>query len=117
MVGVFARAMTAATGASSPRFAWHDAQAVSDLAARKSAEVEFRDSELRILAESPRAYLTANEQLHQMSLAGRPALERAGTVEAVRQEALALLREGNEDPPAFRVTSPYRVIELRHRQL
>jgi SAM-dependent methyltransferase len=107
MVGVFARALAAATGASSPRFAWHDAQAVSDLAARTGAEVRFHDSELPILAESPEAYLTAAEQLHPISLAWRPALEQAGTVEPVRQEALAVLREGNEDPSAFRVTSPY----------
>jgi SAM-dependent methyltransferase len=116
MVGVFARAITAATGASSPRFAWHDTQAVSELAARNGAEVQFRDSELRILAESPEAYLTANEQLHPVSLAGRGVLERAGTAEALRQQALAVLREGNEDPSAFRVSSPYRVIEVRHRE-
>jgi hypothetical protein len=49
-----------------------------------------------------------------MSVAGRPALEQAGNVEAVREEALAVLREGNEDPSPFRVTSYYRVIEVRH---
>jgi hypothetical protein len=116
MVGVFARALTAATGASSPRFAWHDAQAVGDLAARNGAEVRFHDGELPILAESPEKYLTAAEQLHPISLAWRPALEQAGTVEAVREEAPAVLREGNEDPSAFRVRSPYRVTEVRHGQ-
>jgi SAM-dependent methyltransferase len=116
MVGVFARALAAATGASSPRFAWHDAHAVSELAARNGAEVQFHDRQLRILADSPEAYLTATERLHPMSLAGRAALERAGTVEAVREEALAVLRAGNEDPSGFRVASPYRVIEVRHRQ-
>ena len=116
MVGVFAHALAAATGASSPRFAWHDAQAVSELAARNGAQVHFRDSELRIEAESPEAYLTSTEQLHPMSMAGRPALEQAGTVEAVREEALAVLREGNEDLSAFRVRSPYRVIEVRREQ-
>jgi hypothetical protein len=38
-----------------------------------------------------------------------PALERAGTTEAVETEMLAALREGNEDPDAFRVTSRYRI--------
>ena len=116
MVSVFARAMAAATGAGSPRFAWHDPQAVSELAARNGAEIRFHDGELRILAESPEAYLTASEQLHPLSIAWRGALEQAGTVAAVREEALAVLREGNEDPSAFRVRSPYRVIEVRHRQ-
>jgi SAM-dependent methyltransferase len=113
MVGVFARAMAAATGSSPPRFAWHDPQAVGDLAARHGAQVEFHDSELRIVGESPEAYFTANEQ-HPMSVAGRPVLERAGTIDAAREQALAILREGNEDPSAFRVKSPYRVIEI-HR--
>jgi hypothetical protein len=38
-------------------------------------------------------------------------LERAGTYAAVRERALSALRDGNEDPDAFRVASPYRVIE------
>jgi len=41
-------------------------------------------------------------------------LERAGTYGQVRNEALRVLRQGNEDPQAFRVFSPYRVIEV-HR--
>jgi hypothetical protein len=48
-----------------------------------------------------------------MSIADRAVLERAGTYGQVRAEALAILRDGNEDPRAFRVTSPYRVIEVR----
>jgi|ERR1700730_17262035 len=55
MVGVFARAIAAATGASSRRFAWHDARAVSELAARHRAEVQFHDGKLRIVAESAEA--------------------------------------------------------------
>ena len=48
-----------------------------------------------------------------MSIAGRSVLEGAGTYPQVRNEVLAILRDGNEDPQAFRVTSPYRVIEVR----
>jgi hypothetical protein len=47
-----------------------------------------------------------------MGLAGRPVLERAGTYGGVREQALAILRDGNEDPDAFQVSSPYRVIEV-----
>jgi hypothetical protein len=67
---------------------------------------------LKIIAESPEAYLAANERSHPMSIAGRPVLEHAGTYSEVREQALAVLREGNEDPTAFRVSSPYRVIEV-----
>jgi SAM-dependent methyltransferase len=112
MVGVFARAIAAAVGSSPSRFPWHDARAVGELAARHDATVQGHDGELRIVAESPEAYFAANEQ-HPMGVAGRPLLERAGTAEATRERALKVLQEGNEDPSAFRVTSPYRVIEVR----
>lgn len=111
MVGVFARAMAAAAGSRPARFPWHDADAVTRLAARHGAEVRLHDAELTITAESPEAYLAANEQ-HPMSVAGTPLLERAGTAEATRERALAVLREGNEDPSGFRVSSPYRVIQV-----
>jgi hypothetical protein len=48
-----------------------------------------------------------------MSVAGRPVLEHAGSYSEVRERALAILRERNEDPEAFRVSSPYRVIGVR----
>jgi SAM-dependent methyltransferase len=111
-IGTFGRAVAAATGSRPTRFAWHDAAAVSELAAHAGATVQIHEGELRITAASPEAYLRANEQHHPMSLAGRAALERAGTYREVRDRALAILREGNEDPRAFRVVSPYRVLEV-----
>lgn len=114
MVGAFGRAMAAANGSTPNRFAWHDPEAVGELAARHNTGVRVHDGLLSITAQSPEAYLAANEQLHPMSVAGRPVLERAGSYDQVRAQALAILREGNEDPAAFRVSSPYRVIEV-HR--
>lgn len=113
MVGTFGRAIAAATGSAPSRFAWHDPEAVGELACAHNAHVHLHDGVLSITAESPDAYLSASEQLHPMSLAGRPILERAGSYTKVREQALAILREGNEDPGAFRVSSPYRVIEVR----
>jgi hypothetical protein len=113
MFGVFGRAMTAAIGSTPKRFAWHDPKAVGELAARHDARVRVHDAQLSITAESPEAYFAANELLHPMSVAGRPVLESAGSYATVREQALAVLREGNEDPQAFRVSSPYRVIEVR----
>ena len=114
MVATFARALAAATGHRPRRFAWHDADAVSALAARHHAHVQIHDGRLCITAASPETYLEANEQEHPVSVAGRPVLQRAGVYDQVRDEALRILREGNEDPQAFRVFSPYRVIEI-HR--
>lgn len=113
VLGVIGRAMVAATGPAPERFAWHDPDAVRELAARHDAEIRVHDAELNITGESPEAHFAMNEQTHPMSLAGRPVLERAGTYGEVREQALAILREANEDPQGFRVTSPYRVIEVR----
>jgi len=87
---------------------------VRRLAARHRAQVQIHEGQVSITAASPEAYLEANEQQHPVSVAGRPALERAGTYGQVRNEALRILRHGNEDSQAFRVSSPYRVIEV-HR--
>ena len=104
--------MAAATGSAHNRFAWHDSEAVGELAARHGARVRIHEGALRITAESPEAYFAGTERSHPMSIAGRPVLEHAGSYGEVREQALAILREGNEDPAAFRVSSPYRVIEV-----
>jgi SAM-dependent methyltransferase len=116
MAGIFGRAVGAATGSTRERFAWHDPEVVGELAGQHGASVRFHDGELHIEAASPEAYFAANEQSHPMSVAGRGVLERAGTYSKVREQALAILRTANEDPDAFRVFSPYRVIDLRRSQ-
>lgn len=108
------RAIAVATGSSRNRFAWHDAAAVGELAASHDAQVQIHEGQLSITAASPEADFETGEQHHPMSIAGRAVLERAGTYRQVRDEALSILRQGNEDPHAFRVSSPYRVIEV-HR--
>jgi SAM-dependent methyltransferase len=112
MVSVFARAIAEITGSRPPRFAWHESRAVSELAARHGARARFHEAAVTIVAESPEAYLNANQRDHPMSVVGRPLLERAGVAQATRERALAGLREGNEDPAGFRVRSPYVVIEV-----
>ena len=111
MIGVFSRAIAAATGFTPTRFAWDQADVLRELAGASGAELRFHPRELQFVAESPEAFLEANDE-HPMSFAGRPILERAGTAEQTREAALTVLREGNEDPSGFRVTSPYRLIEV-----
>ncbi len=113
MVGIFVRAMAELTGPGPARFPWHDQSAVEDLARRNGVEATFRDGELRITGSSPEAYFDANQRSHPMSVASRPLFERSDAYPAVRAQALAALREGNEDPDGFLVTSPYRVIEIQ----
>ena len=53
-----------------------------------------------IEGESPEAYFAAAEASHPMSVAMRSLLERGGRYPELREEAIAELREGNEDPAA-----------------
>jgi SAM-dependent methyltransferase len=113
MVGTFMRAAAAVIGRPPERFPWHDAAAVGELAARHGATLSVDEAEVAFADESPEAYLAAMQEHHPMSVAMRPAIERGSGSEAVREQALAILREGNEDPDAFRVTSRYRVLTVR----
>jgi hypothetical protein len=112
MIATMRRAMAAATGSTPDRFAWHDPEVVGALAARHGAGARVHEGKLAITAQSAESYFDANERSHPMSLVSRPVLERAGSYGDVREQALAILREGNEAPEGFRVSSPYRVIEI-----
>jgi SAM-dependent methyltransferase len=112
MIGIRGRAVAAATGEQPPkRFPWQDRDALGDAAARLGARVSFEDAEATFTAESPEAYL-AGWREHPMEVAARPALERAGLLEAVEAEVLVALRQDNEDPAAFRATSRYRIATI-----
>jgi hypothetical protein len=76
--------------------------------------VSFEESSVAFVAASPEGYLAGPQAEHPMHIAQRPLLERAGTYDATREQMLAVLREGNEDPAAFRVTSPYLVARSTH---
>lgn len=110
MVAAFVDAMP---GPGRNPFPWHDPGAVGDLAAAHRIEARFHDGRLEIADDSPAAYLDRQGDAHPMSCAMRPVLERAGTYAEARERALAALHAGNEEPGGFRVSSPYRVVELR----
>ena len=112
MVRILTGGLAEAGGPQRPQFAWHEPEAVRELAAPHGASVDAEDARLVIEGTSPEAYFANAETHHPMSVASRPVLERAGTYPALREEAIAVLVDRNEDPAAFRVTSPYRVIRL-----
>jgi subtilisin family serine protease len=82
------------------------------MADRHGARVSLEPGFIKFRARSPEAYFARSEADHPMSVAFRPLLERAGTYAAAREQALAVLAAGNEDPDAFLVTSRYRVIRV-----
>jgi SAM-dependent methyltransferase len=114
--GQFAGAVAEAQKAPpAKRFAWHEADAIGELAAEKGATAEFlADGEITFTADSPEDYLRRYEDLHPLSQQQRPILEDAGTYAAVRTEVLQALIDGNESPDGFAVTSGYRVIQIQH---
>lgn len=116
MVGAFMRAVARAAGPPPARFRWHEREAVDTLLAPYDVDARWHEGALQITARSPEEYLDRQERSHPLSITSRPLLERSGHYAAARQEALAALREGNENADSFRVTSPYRVIEIERRR-
>ena len=118
MIGMFSQAMNDATGASppAPAFEWHDAEAIRALAAEHSTKASFHGGELQFSAPSVEEYLNSKMHNDPMMVAMRPVLEEAGLMDDLTRRALEILREGNEDPAGFRVTSRYRIVEIRRTE-
>lgn len=112
-IGTIGRAVASVTGVTRNRFAWHDREALRELAARHGAIAESENAELEITAPSLEAF-AERQSGHPMQIAARAALEPAGVYDEVDARVKTILRERNEDPDAFRVHSPYRIIRLRH---
>ncbi len=114
MSGLFTRAVADATNAPpSRRFAWHESDAIDNLAASHAVDARFlEDGRVTFTADSAEAYLRRFADDHPVSQEQRPILQRAGTYEAVRTQALAVLTAANESPERFAVTSRYRVLAL-----
>jgi SAM-dependent methyltransferase len=96
-------------------FAWHDHDALSALFEPHGFEVELDEHRHAFTATSPRAYVEDVFDSHPLWVAGRAVLEPSGQAAAIRERALQILIEGNEDPDAFQVTSRYVVATATRR--
>jgi SAM-dependent methyltransferase len=99
----------AGTPAGPPPFPWHERHALDGLFAPHGFSLRLDEHELPFIAASPQEFLETEAQ-GPMWVAAHDAL--GDGVAAVRDEALAALRAANEDPQAFRVTSPYVIATL-----
>jgi len=90
-------------------FPWHDPEALTALLGPHGFGVGVREEQLAFTASSPRDYLEVESSQHPLWVTARALLEPRGEVEALREQALAILEEGNEDPDGFRATSCYVV--------
>lgn len=115
MIGVFSRAVTERGAPQPPPFPWHDRDVLEEQLEPYGVDVDWHDEALTVTASSAEAYLDEQERSHPMSIASRPQLEDASAYRAIRGQALAILRQGNESPDSFRITSPYRAIAIQRR--
>jgi hypothetical protein len=96
-----------------PPFPWHERDALAGLFEPHGFEVTMQDQQLAFTAASPAAYLDDESGEHPLWIAARAVLEPRGETESLRERALQILEDGNEDPGAFRATSRYVVATAR----
>ena len=87
--------------AGGPPFAWHERDALAGLLSPHGFDVELSDESIAFTAASAAEYLDVEFANHPLWVAGRD------RIAPVRDDILAVLEEGNEDPGAFRATSRY----------
>jgi SAM-dependent methyltransferase len=112
-------AIAAATGAGAGAapFPWHDGEALTRVFAPHGFSVSTHEQRLEFTAASARAFGDSELRDHPTWVAAHAALEPAGRYQAIRDRALQLLQDANEDPGAFRLTSRYVVAAAtRHAQ-
>lgn len=92
-----------------PPFPWHEQSAVADLFRAHGFTVSSTEHPIAFSADSPESAYDVGMS-NPVALAVREALDAAGrhdTVERIRTEGIAVLRDNNEDPAGCRVTSHF----------
>ena len=89
---------------------WHEPEWIGGLLEAAGARLPAStEHPLTFRHDSPEAWFDEQERLHPVWRAVRGRLD-ADTWRDVREQSIAALREGNEDPGAFAVTSSYVVV-------
>jgi len=96
-----------------PPFPWHELAAVSGLFEPFGFRASLTEHSLAFGAPSVDEFMRIEGENHPLAIAARPVLEEAGRAEEVREGMRRIYKEANEDPAAFRITSPYVIAELR----
>jgi SAM-dependent methyltransferase len=94
-------------------FGWHELDTVSGLFEPQGFSASITEHSLSFQAPSIDEFMRIEGENHPLAITARPALEKAGRSEEVREEMRRIYQEGNEDPEGFRLTSRYVVFELR----
>jgi SAM-dependent methyltransferase len=97
----------------SPPFPWHELESLSSLFGPHGFSASLTEHSLAFHAPSVDEFMRIEGENHPIAIAARPVLEAAGRADEVRDGMRRIYEEGNEDPDAFRITSPYAVAELK----
>jgi len=113
--GAAAGMVKAALGAPDgpPPFGWHDLDALSALFAPHGLRVQLAEVSVEFTAPSVDDYLDEQASTHPLAVSGFAVLQRHGRAEELRERLRQILEAANEDPGAFRLTSPYVVATVR----
>jgi SAM-dependent methyltransferase len=95
-----------------PPFPWHEADSLWELFQPHGLSVSLDEHRISFTASSAEAFVESESENHPLAVSSRPALERAGRADELRERLLALYEEANENPSAFQVTSRYVVAEI-----
>ena len=91
------------------RAGWDDPDRVAGLAAAAGLRaISQREGALAFECESPEAWFAEQEQHHPVWRAARRRMA-PGRWDALREESVAALREGSDEPSRFRAHGPYLV--------
>ena len=96
-----------------PPFPWHELESLASLFEPHGFSVAVTEHSIPFHAASVEEFMHIEGENHPMAIAARPVLEAAGRADEVRIGMRRIYEEGNEDPNAFRITSPYVVAELK----
>ena len=96
-----------------PPFPWHELESLSSLFGPHGFSASVTEHSLSFHAPSVDEFMRIEGENHPIAIAARPALEAAGRADEVRDGMRRIYEEGNEDPDAFQISSPYAIAELK----
>jgi SAM-dependent methyltransferase len=112
MIGGIMATMSEVSGMSfPPPFPWHDPAALAPFVEPHGMTVSAEDGAVFLVADSPEAFWDEQQTSPQM-VSTRGLVQHFGAGRRLQEQSLAILREGNEDSAAFRITNPYRILEI-----
>jgi len=94
-------------------FKWHDWSALDGLIGHLGFAVELEEAELTLKGDTALDFIEAEFKHGPLWVEARSILEPAGRWQELRDAAARTYNDANEDPPRFRLTTPYVMASAR----